>query len=183
MVDSCLGAVVVLLLMIRPFLVAVDEVAVLEGALDEEDTGIVRLEDEAEDVLELKGALLVTLETDDTLELDTMLEAEETLGLDTTLEVEGTAELEGELKADEVCELNDTTDAALELELELTLVLALVLTTELETDETMLDGELDVWVLDWLLETDVMELEGMLEAVLELDEIRVDCTVDDCTLE
>ena len=62
-------------------------------------------------------------------------------------------------------------------------VLALVLAIELDTCVTMLDGELDDWIVDWLLDTTVIELNGVLEALIELVVLSIERTVDDCEVE
>ena len=134
-----------------------------------------------------------------------MLETADVLELDTTLDVAGAAELLGELEAEEVWTFDDTVDIALEDKDVLALTdelgteeveettdekpeLDFVLETELETDLMTLDWMLDDWVLNdwvliWLLEVEVFELVGMLEALLEVEELTDDCTLDDKVLE
>lgn len=68
-------------------------------------------------------------------------------------------------------------DAALELELDCVLVTELMV-----ADVIMVECSLDECVLIWLLETDVLELDGMLEAELETEALTVECILDDCML-
>ena len=109
--------------------------------------------------------------------------------LDTTLDVLGPAELVDELAAEEVWALDESVDFVLEAEdvleeadelgvdnvdetTEDTLELDLMLVTKLdEADVTTLDLELDDEVPVWLLEAEVLELDCVLEALLEVEEL------------
>ena len=148
--------VVVVVLAFR-FLLVTDEDAalVMEGVAD------VSTELEAEDVWMLDGAL----EVDDIAEL----EAEEVWALDEAVDLVLEAE---ELGADDVV---GTTEEKVELDLELV--------TELGADVTTLDWELDDWDSVWLVETEVFELDGELEALLEIEELTDEGTLDDSVLE
>ena len=148
--------VVVVVLAFRFLLVTDEEAAlVVEGVAD------VSTELEAEDVWMLDGAL----EVDDIAEL----EAEEVWALDETVDLVLEA---NELGADDVV---GTTEEKVELDLELV--------TELGADVTTLDWELDDWDSVWLVETEVFELDGELEALLEIEELTDEGRLDDSVLE
>lgn len=151
MVDVCTGTGLLWCVLIRCLLVAVDETSELAGV---DDRAVVWAELGAEDVLELESAL----EVDETAEVWVVLETGEVLGLGVTLEVEGTADVTGELVAEEVWKFDDTLDFVL------------------DTDVTMVECELQDWVLE-------AALEAMLECELETEELPVECALDDGTLD
>lgn len=135
-----------------------------EAALVVEGVADVSTELEAEDVWMLDGAL----EVDDIAELET----EEVWALDETvdfvLEADDVMEEADELGADDVVE---TTEEKVEL------------VAKLEADVTTLDLELDDWDSVWLVETEVFELDGELEALLEIEELTDEGRLDDSVLE